>query len=718
MRRYCIFLVCILFHYIARAQGANYEYCYWFDSNIEEKQTGMTDAARWNLQIDVGHLSVALHQLHIQVRDTAGHWSVPYSSYFLKVTSDQSNTLAARYWFDDGAAVETTVTNGVQDIDVSALSPGMHYLHYQVQRADGGYSAVSTAMFLCTIEHEKTLGARYWFDDGAAVDTTVTNGVHDIDVSALSPGLHYLHYQVQRADGGYSAVSTAMFLCTIEHEKTLGARYWFDDGAAIDTTVTNGVQDIDVSALSPGLHYLHYQVQRADGGYSAVSTAMFLCTMEQEKTLGARYWFDDGAAIDTTVTNGVQDIDVSALSPGLHYLHYQVQRADGGYSAVNTAMFVKNRNGGDIVRYDYWVNNDTESLRIKAAQPGDSVYILNDSLDVASYPIHPDAFHFEVTDGIPYIYGKNELHARFYNSSNAFAEDSAMYIDGGSRREVTGILPLHHNSHRTDATPAADSIRWYRLEAYADNRISILVSQPSTVQLFSPEGKELLMASGAAVTDTLNCYAASEGTYYIALHSAIGGDSLTTIEYIRGNSQQFRIEYIVDGELHAIDSVALGDNIVALDEPTKENRTFSGWRGLPAVMPANDVTAEGSFAYQLDYMVEDTLFCRADYFYGDTIESISEPEKIWYLFEGWDGLPDVMPSRDLSTTARFVFLYELGDVNGDDRISVSDITVLTNHIMKLPNTTFIRDAADLNGDGRISVVDVTMTTNKILIDEE
>ena len=654
MRRYCIFLVCILFHYIARAQVANYEYCYWFDSNIEEKQTGMTDAARWNLQIDVGHLSVALHQLHIQVRDTAGHWSVPYSSYFLKVTSDQSNTLAARYWFDDGVAIETTVTNGVHDIDVSALSPGMHYLHYQVQRADGGYSAVSTAMFLCTIEHEKTLGARYWFDDGAAVDTTVTNGVHDIDVSALSPGLHYLHYQVQRADGGYSAVSTAMFLCT----------------------------------------------------------------MEQEKTLGARYWFDDGAAVETTVTNGVQDIDVSALSAGLHYLHYQVQRADGGYSAVNTAMFVKNRNGGDNVRYDYWVNNDTESLRIKAAQPGDSVYILNDSLDVASYPIHPDAFHFEVTDGIPYIYGKNELHARFYNSSNAFAEDSAMYIDGGSRQEVRGILALPHNSRRTDATPNVDSIRWYQLEAYADNRISILVSQPSTVQLFSPEGKELLMASGAAVTDTLNCYAASEGTYYIALHSAIGDDSLTTIEYIRGNSQQFRIEYIVDGELHAIDSVALGDNIVALDEPTKENRTFSGWRGLPAVMPANDVTAEGSFAYQLDYMVEDTLFCRADYFYGDTIESISEPEKIWYLFEGWDGLPDVMPSRDLSTTARFVFLYELGDVNGDDRISVSDITVLTNHIMQLPNTTFIRDAADLNGDGRISVVDVTMTTNKILIDEE
>ena len=79
MRKYCIFLVCILFHYIASAQIANYEYSYWFDSDIEDRQTGVTDAAQWNLQIDVGHLSVALHQLHIQVRDTAGHWSVPYT---------------------------------------------------------------------------------------------------------------------------------------------------------------------------------------------------------------------------------------------------------------------------------------------------------------------------------------------------------------------------------------------------------------------------------------------------------------------------------------------------------------------------------------------------------------------------------------------------------------------------------------------------------------
>ena len=526
MRKYCIFLVCILFHYIASAQIANYEYSYWFDSDIEDRQTGVTDAAQWNLQIDVGHLSVALHQLHIQVRDTAGHWSVPYSSYFLKVTTDQSNALAARYWFDDGAAIETTVTNGVHDIDVSALSPG------------------------------------------------------------------------------------------------------------------------------------------------------------------------------------------------LHYLHYQVQRADGGYSAVNTAMFVKDRNGVDIVRYDYWVNDDPESLRLKVARSGNSVYSLNDSLEVASYPVNLESFHFDISEGTPYIYGKNKLHARFYNSNNAFAEDSATYIDGSSQREVTGILLLESGKPRTDATPDTDSIRWYRIEATAGKGLSFCVSQPCTVQLFSPEGARLLDLSGEAVTDTFVCYAATGGSYYVALHSVTGTEAQTTISYLHGVVMYHQLTYLVDGEMYMSQVVATGDSIALLAAPVKDNRPFSGWMGAPEVMPEYDVTVRGAFEYRVSYVVLDSVLWNTGYYYGEEINDSPEPEKIWYLFDGWDGLPETMVARDISVTARFVFLYELGDVNGDDRISVSDITVLTNHIMKLPNTTFIRDAADLNGDGRISVVDVTMTTNKILSDEE
>jgi len=58
--------------------------------------------------------------------------------------------------------------------------------------------------------------------------------------------------------------------------------------------------------------------------------------------------------------------------------------------------------------------------------------------------------------------------------------------------------------------------------------------------------------------------------------------------------------------------------------------------------------------------------------------------------------------------------YVMGDVNGDDRISIVDITMVTNAILKKEDEGFNAKAADLNADGRVSIVDATMITNLIL----
>ena len=41
--------------------------------------------------------------------------------------------------------------------------------------------------------------------------------------------------------------------------------------------------------------------------------------------------------------------------------------------------------------------------------------------------------------------------------------------------------------------------------------------------------------------------------------------------------------------------VILREDVKALEEPTKEGYTFSGWSEIPATMPAKDVTITGSF---------------------------------------------------------------------------------------------------------------------------
>jgi hypothetical protein len=55
---------------------------------------------------------------------------------------------------------------------------------------------------------------------------------------------------------------------------------------------------------------------------------------------------------------------------------------------------------------------------------------------------------------------------------------------------------------------------------------------------------------------------------------------------------------------------------------------------------------------------------------------------------------------------------EAGDVNGDGRVNVSDVTALINMILGM--TTMDQETADVNGDGRVNVSDVTALINIIL----
>ena len=54
-----------------------------------------------------------------------------------------------------------------------------------------------------------------------------------------------------------------------------------------------------------------------------------------------------------------------------------------------------------------------------------------------------------------------------------------------------------------------------------------------------------------------------------------------------------------------------------------------------------------------------------------------------------------------------------GDVNGDQMVSVTDVTLLVNIILG-ETDDYDEYAADLNGDGFISIADVTLLVNIIL----
>ena len=67
-----------------------------------------------------------------------------------------------------------------------------------------------------------------------------------------------------------------------------------------------------------------------------------------------------------------------------------------------------------------------------------------------------------------------------------------------------------------------------------------------------------------------------------------------------------------------------------------------------------------------------------------------------------------------ATSKLTVIAAKPGDANGDNKVSVTDVTSIINYILQKIPSTFIFEAADVNGDKKISVTDVTMTINIVL----
>lgn len=121
--------------------------------------------------------------------------------------------------------------------------------------------------------------------------------------------------------------------------------------------------------------------------------------------------------------------------------------------------------------------------------------------------------------------------------------------------------------------------------------------------------------------------------------------------------KKFCVNYFIDGELYAVDSVKHGDTIMPIAEPQKENYTFSGWSDIPETMPAEDITITGSFTpntYTITYMVDEEIYAVDTIAYGDTIALIAEPTQEGYTFSGWSEVPEIMPAEDIIVTGSFV----------------------------------------------------------------
>lgn len=145
-------------------------------------------------------------------------------------------------------------------------------------------------------------------------------------------------------------------------------------------------------------------------------------------------------------------------------------------------------------------------------------------------------------------------------------------------------------------------------------------------------------------------------------------DIVVTGSFVRNT---YTITYVVDSVVYAIDSITYGDTIALLDEPTQEGYTFSGWSDAPVTMPAEDIIIEGSFNvnyYALKYIVDNEPFATDSLAYGDTIILRDEPQKEDFEFSGWSEVPETMPAHDVEVYGNFIFT-SITDVKVDSEQS-------------------------------------------------
>ncbi len=103
--------------------------------------------------------------------------------------------------------------------------------------------------------------------------------------------------------------------------------------------------------------------------------------------------------------------------------------------------------------------------------------------------------------------------------------------------------------------------------------------------------------------------------------------------------------------------IPYGAEVVAPEVADKEGFTFSGWGVVPSVMPAQDLVISGSYeinSYAIIFKVGDEVIYSAQLPYGSEIAVPEVPAREGYAFSGWSGVPATMPAQDLEISGSYV----------------------------------------------------------------
>ena len=548
MRRYILFALLLCLQWTARGQ-ATYDYRYWFDSDEENQRTGTVMADNWHIDADLSGLDCSLHSIHIQVKDTAGVWSVPVTKHFVKLP--EKGLMNAFYWFDSDYSGRKSVpsVNGKLDIDVSGLTDAFHYFYYQASDEKGNASNPKSAYFVKLPNVKKEMTYRYWVDnDNSTMHSGKFNGgAMMIDVADIEDGFHVIYFQVD-GNGSASVPANRMFI-KIPQTDNIGEMtcLCFIDGKVYKQEQVPSAGgtvnwEIDVNSISQGIHRLQVQVLTPSGAASNLYDSFFfrseIKSEIQEMQLLYSIDNEEYKKAAGSYANGLFhfDVDVASLNDGLHNMSYMLASDRGTMTKVSSTLFLKTPLGGPgIMSYKYWINEfETEAEYVKLSERKNP-YELISLLPVKSAPIRSNCFKFEISDGgTPMMYAKNDIHMQFFDVSNRVVEAHKQYVDYNVGQEIEDFTLLESGKRVYKVKPGKDEVVWFKVDAERGDSLTFKTDLAASIDVFNSNGDTLYNAYGTNAVKYDGCRVDETGTYYVALHdvTAKNGTNIA-LDYVK-----------------------------------------------------------------------------------------------------------------------------------------------------------------------------------------
>ncbi|MCM1520740.1 MAG: dockerin type I repeat-containing protein [Lachnoclostridium sp.] len=457
--------------------------------------------------------------------------------------------VTGKYWFDNNSNF-TTFSPGQFDISTDQLPDGLHILNAFVVK-DGISSATASRWFVKSRSLSSASSSNVHLSiDGRPFDVIKCTPNGDVaslnvDMTGVREGIHQIDAMVD-INGTVSSTASSWFVKSLFLRP--GEKYTttlFLDGMPWNSfesqASSNGLMSLmlDMNSVSLGLHSLKVQVVSPTGVATSIKETMFMRmpSMEQLATLRGYYVIDNSIRGDLeTVMDGNTfhiDVDASALTSGLHSVSVYLSGVVGLTTPVKTAWFVKIPNGGEGVKsYEYWLNDNYEEAKKATLDKVANPFSLVTLMDIAAEPFRSSRYTFAIENGTPVVYAKNDLQMRFSDSEGRISMSSKPFTDVRIKHTVDDISPITTEQTEYKIPSIADNeIKWFSFNAEAGDSINIRLNKGAMYEIWCPDTKELISASGAESMVNNGIGITQTGTYYLAVHDPSGTSWSNPIVY-------------------------------------------------------------------------------------------------------------------------------------------------------------------------------------------